>query len=107
MFARAIVVQGVITNAVTIPQRTVARGAAGNASVLVVDNQDKVELRKITIDREVGNKVVVAEGLKPGEKVIVEGSQKAPPGSMVKTVPFEPVSMASTANGSDSNNVTR
>jgi membrane fusion protein, multidrug efflux system len=95
MFARAQVLQGIITNAVTVPQRTVRRGAAGNASVLVVDNQNKVELRKITINREIGSKVVVSEGLRSGEKIIVEGSQKAPPGSVVKTIPFEPVSVAS------------
>ncbi|HTG45446.1 MAG TPA: efflux RND transporter periplasmic adaptor subunit [Verrucomicrobiae bacterium] len=97
MFARAWVVQGVITNAVTIPQRTVARGAAGVSSVLVVDDQNKVELRKITINREIGSKVIVANGLKAGERIIVEGSQKALPGSVVKPVPFEPVSIASSS----------
>src|SRR5690606_27301706 len=40
MFARGEVVQGVIANAVTIPQRTVARGAAGAATVLVVDDKN-------------------------------------------------------------------
>jgi membrane fusion protein (multidrug efflux system) len=95
MFARALLVQGVITNAVTIPQRTVNRGAGGTASVLVVDNQNKVELRKITINREVGTKVVLADGLKPGEKIIVEGSQKAPPGATVRPVPFNSMAVAS------------
>jgi membrane fusion protein (multidrug efflux system) len=94
MFARAEVLQGVITNAVTIPQRTVSRGAGGDASVLVVDSQNKVELRRIKINREIGTKVLIAEGLKAGEKIIVEGSQKAPPGSIVKSVPFKPVSIA-------------
>ena len=94
MFARAELVQGVITNAITVPQRTVARGAAGSASVLVVNGQNKVEMRNIEIDREIGAKVVVASGLKPGEQIIVEGSQKAPPGSSVKTVPFAPPALA-------------
>lgn len=88
MFARALVTQGVLANAVTIPQRTVARGAAGSSSVLVVNAENKVEARKITIAREIGAKVVVADGLKGGERVIVEGSQKAPPGATVKPVPF-------------------
>lgn len=90
MFARGEVVQGVIANAVTIPQRTVARGAAGSATVLVVDDKNTVEARQIQISREIGTKVVVAQGLKKGERIIVEGSQKAPPGSVVKTVPFAP-----------------
>jgi membrane fusion protein (multidrug efflux system) len=88
MFARAQLVEGITTNAITIPQRTVTRGAAGVSTVLVVNDQNAVEARNIEIDRTVGNKVVVAKGLKPGERVIVEGSQKAPPGSQVKPVPF-------------------
>ena len=60
--------------------------------VLVVDDENKVELRNIEIDRAVGSKVVVAKGLKAGERIIVEGSQKAPPGSVVKPVPFTPAS---------------
>ncbi|MEO6034356.1 MAG: efflux RND transporter periplasmic adaptor subunit [Verrucomicrobiota bacterium] len=88
MFARARIVEGVNTNAITIPLRTVARGAAGISTVLVVNQDNKVEPRTIEIDRTVGSKVVVAKGLKIGERVIVEGSQKAPPGSVVKPVPF-------------------
>jgi membrane fusion protein (multidrug efflux system) len=98
MFARAQVVQGVIPNAVTVPQRTVARGPAGTASVLVVDRQNKVEVRKITVNREVGTKVIVSEGLAPGEKIIVEGSQKAVPGSEVKAVPFNHLAVARAAH---------
>ena len=56
--------------------------------MLVVTDQNKVELRNIEIDRTVGTTVVVAKGLKPGERIIVEGSQKARPGSVVKPVPF-------------------
>jgi membrane fusion protein, multidrug efflux system len=89
MFARALVVQGILSNAVVIPQRTVARGAAGSSSVLVVNDENKVEARKITISREIGTNVVVAAGLKGGERIIVEGAQKAPPGSAVKAVPFQ------------------
>ena len=95
MFARGELVQGVITNAVTVPQRTVARGAAGSSTVLVVNEENKVEARNITINREVGTKVVVASGLKQGERIIVEGSQKATPGSVVRTVPFNPPAVAS------------
>lgn len=94
MFARAQVVEGVNTNALTIPQRTIARGAAGASAVLVVNDENKVELRNIEIDRTVGTKVVVAKGLRPGERILVEGSQKAPPGSTVKPVPFVPAAAA-------------
>ncbi len=88
MFARAQIVEGINTNALTIPQRTVTRGAGGQSTVLAVNNENKVELRTIEAERIVGDKVVVAKGLKAGERIIVEGSQKAPPGSVVKPIPF-------------------
>jgi len=94
MFARAQLVEAVNTNAITVPQRTVTRGANGKFTVLVVNNENKVELRAIEVERIVGTKVVVATGLKAGELVMVEGSQKAPPGSAVKTVPFANASPA-------------
>jgi membrane fusion protein (multidrug efflux system) len=97
MFARAQIVEGVRTNAVTIPQRTVIRGAAGSATVLVVNAQNKVESRTVELDRTVGTRVIVAKGLNPGERIIVEGSQKAPPGSTVKPVPFTAAVAAETA----------
>ena len=63
-------------------------GGADTSTVLVVNDQNTVELRKIEVARTVGTKVVIAQGLQPGERILVEGSQKAPPGSVVKPVPF-------------------
>jgi membrane fusion protein, multidrug efflux system len=98
MFLRARIVEGMNTNALTIPQRTVTRGAAGDASVLVVGGGNQLESRVIGIDRTVGTKIVVARGLKSGERVVVEGSQKAPPGSVVNPVPFVPTVPGTKAN---------
>ncbi len=98
VFLRARIVEGMKTNALTIPQRTVTRGAAGEATVLVVGADNKMESRVIEVDRTVGSKVVVARGLKPGERVVVEGSQKALPGSLVNPVLFVPSVPASKAN---------
>jgi len=103
MFARAQIIEGVNTNAVTIPQRTITRGAAGAATVLVVNAENKVEARNIETDRTVGTKVLVSKGLKPGERIIVEGSQKAPPGSAVKPVPFTAPAAADLETRSKSN----
>lgn len=90
LFARAMVVEGIKTNALVIPLRTVVRGPAGASTVLVVNAQDKVEARTIEIDRVVGNRVLVSKGLASGDRVLVEGSQKAPPGAPVRPVPFNP-----------------
>ena len=103
MFARARIVEGVNANAITIPQRAVARGAAGASTVLVVGADNKVELRTIEAGRATGTKVVVDKGLKAGEQVIVEGTQKAPPGSMVKPVPFAPAPATNAVDGSKTN----
>ena len=89
MFARAQIIEGVNASALTVPQRAVARGAGGASSVLVVTEENKVEARAIETDRTVGNKAIVTKGLKAGERIMVEGSQKAPPGSVVKPVPFD------------------
>ena len=97
MFARGETVEAVNANAITIPQRTVTRGAIGTSTVLVVGDDNKVELRTIEVERVVGNKVGVAKGLKAGERVIVEGSQKAPPGSVVVPVPFTGLNSATNA----------
>jgi membrane fusion protein (multidrug efflux system) len=88
MFARGELLEGVKTNAVVIPQRTLQRGAAGSSTVMVINNENKVELRNIDVDRMIGNKVLIAKGLKAGERIMVEGFQKAPPGAAVKPVPF-------------------
>ena len=103
MFARAQIVEGINANALTIPQRTVARGAGGKSTVLIVNSENKVELRTIEVDRIIGDKVVVAKGSKAGERIIVEGSQKAPPGAVVKPIPFSAGSTADSGTQPKSN----
>jgi membrane fusion protein (multidrug efflux system) len=97
MFARAQVVEGVNEKALTAPLRAIARGVSGSSTVLIVSDDNKVELRNIEIDWTSGNKAVVAKGLKAGERIIVEGSQKAPPGLSVKPVPFVEAASAQAA----------
>lgn len=90
MFARARIVEGVNARALTVPQRTITRGAAGAAQVLVINAENKIEARSIEIDRTVGTQVIVSKGLQAGDRVLVEGAQKAPPGSPVNPVPYTP-----------------
>ncbi len=89
MFVRARVQEGINENAILVPQRCVTRNAKGIPTAMVVTPEDMVEVRDLRIDRAVGNRWLIMEGLAPGDRVIVEGLQKARPGSMVKTVPFE------------------
>ncbi len=89
MYVRAIVQEGVVEQAILVPQQSVSRDPKGNPLALVVDGSEKVAQRKIVIDRAIGDKWLVSEGLKPGDRLIVEGIQKARPGASVRAVPFE------------------
>lgn len=89
MFVRARLTDGVRENAILVPQRGVSRNPAGDATVMAVNEQNIAEQKIIKADRTVGANWLVNEGLKPGDKVILEGLQKARPGTPVKAVPFE------------------
>jgi membrane fusion protein, multidrug efflux system len=88
MFARARLDLAMNNDALTVPQRGVARGPNGTATVLVVDADNKVQSRLVQPETTFGDKWVVSSGVKAGERVIVEGLQKVRPGATVKTVPF-------------------
>jgi membrane fusion protein (multidrug efflux system) len=87
MFVRARLVEGVRRNAILAPQQGIARDPRGRATALVVDAQNKVEQRSVTTDRAIGDKWVVTEGLKPGDRLIVEGLMNLQPGTTVKPGP--------------------
>ena len=88
MFVRAVVEEGVKDDAILVPQRGVTRNPKGDAMVMVVGAEDKVEPRVIKVVRTVGDSWLVSDGLQPGDRVILEGIQRARPGTQVKTVPF-------------------
>lgn len=87
MFVRARFDQAINTNAILVPQAAVSRTARGEASVLVVDDQNRAVERQVTADRALGNDWVVTKGLNPGDKVIVQGLAKVRPNSPVRAVP--------------------
>ena len=78
-------------DAVMIPQAAVLTDQGG-AYVLLVNDEDKVEARRITTGQRFGPNLVVREGLKPGERVILYGVQKVRPGLTVKPELSEPPS---------------
>jgi membrane fusion protein (multidrug efflux system) len=69
-------------SSLVVPQSAVQLDQAGRY-VLVVDQAQKVELRRVTTGIEQGREIVVTGGLKKGELVIVEGIQKVRPGQVV------------------------
>jgi RND family efflux transporter MFP subunit len=73
--------------ALLVPQRAVSE-LQGGYQVAVVDDQNKVNIRTVQVADRVGNQWVIAEGLKPGERVVAEGIQKVRPGMQVNAKPF-------------------
>ncbi|OQA01275.1 MAG: Toluene efflux pump periplasmic linker protein TtgA precursor [Planctomycetes bacterium ADurb.Bin401] len=88
MFTRVLVEEGVQPEAILLPQQAVSRDVKGNPYVFIVNSENKIELRMLTVDREIGNQWLVSSGLAFGERVVVEGLQKVRSGSVVKVVPF-------------------
>jgi len=88
-FVRVRFPQAQVDNALRVPQRAVMGGAQGQ-SVLVVDAEGKVSPRPVRTGAMAGTDFVISDGLKEGEQVIVNGLQKARPGSVVKPLPWNP-----------------
>jgi membrane fusion protein, multidrug efflux system len=83
MFVHEQIEEGRRAAALLVPQLAVAHDQRGDPTALVVDADDKVELRKLVTERAIGDKWLVTDGLKAGERVIVEGLQFAKPGAKV------------------------
>lgn len=86
MYVRAVVDMGQRPNGVLAPQQAITRDAKGHATAMVVTPEGKVEQRILQASRTIGDQWLVDEGLKAGDRVIVEGLQKVQPGGMAKAV---------------------
>jgi len=88
MYARARLEQAVDESAIMVPQQALIRNAEG-ASVMLVNADGKVVAQPVRTGEARGDKWVVQQGLKAGDRVIVEGLQKIQPGAAVKPVPWQ------------------
>ena len=95
MFVRELIEEGSRTDALLVPQVAVTHNQKGDPTALVVNGENKVELHTLVTERAIGDKWLVTDGLKAGDRVIVEGLQFARPGSEVK--PEEDTSAAPAA----------
>jgi len=87
MFVRARIDEGIQPDAILVPQQGVTRTPRGDATVLVVNDKDQVELRNVIAPQAIGERWLIAEGLKDGDRVVVSGLQKIHPGATVVAVP--------------------
>ena len=87
MFVRVVAPQSVVPDAILAPQQGITRDAKGNATALVVGNGNKVERRTVTAAQAIGDTWLITAGLKAGDRLIVEGTDKVQPDAAVKPVP--------------------
>ncbi|MCB1875798.1 MAG: efflux RND transporter periplasmic adaptor subunit [Chromatiales bacterium] len=100
MYVRARVQEGVREQAVLIPQQALNRDNQGKASVMILNADEQVEVRPVDILRAVGNQWLVNDGLRAGDRVIVDGLQKVRPGDRANAV----LKTAGSPNGAASTN---
>jgi membrane fusion protein (multidrug efflux system) len=86
MYVRALVLEGIVENAILASQQGISRDPKGNPVALIVDAEDKVQQQAITVDRAIHDKWLVSSGLKPGDRLIIERTQQIRPGDAVKVV---------------------
>jgi membrane fusion protein (multidrug efflux system) len=100
MHVRTVFEDAVLENAVLVPQKTVFRDAQGRACVYVLEKGQTDEgaggenfttvLRPVQIQRNIGNKWLIASGLQPGERLLVDGHIKVRPGIAVSAQELRP-----------------
>jgi membrane fusion protein, multidrug efflux system len=96
MYVRVRIEQAQASQAIVLPQQAVLRSSLGD-SVMVVAADGKVAPRSVKIGSAQGNDWVVLDGLKAGEKVMVDGFQKLRGDALVKPVAWQPAASAPAA----------
>ncbi|HCO08804.1 MAG TPA: AdeA/AdeI family multidrug efflux RND transporter periplasmic adaptor subunit [Acinetobacter ursingii] len=97
MYATAQITQAVIPNAYLIPQQAITRTPTGQATAMLVNDKGAVETRQIQTAGVQGTDWIVTEGLKAGDKVVVDGVAKVKEGQKVSAKPYQPQSKATPA----------
>jgi membrane fusion protein (multidrug efflux system) len=90
MFVREQIVEGRRADALLVPQLAITHNQKGEPTALVVGADSKVQLRDVVTDRAIGDMWLVSQGLKAGDRVVVEGLQFAKPGSPVRAEEAQP-----------------
>jgi membrane fusion protein (multidrug efflux system) len=87
-FVRAIVTAGSVPGGISVPERAVAIGA-DEASVMTVSDDGIVARQVVTLAGQAEGRWIVQAGLKPGERVVIDGWHKVQPGQHVTVAPVQ------------------
>ena len=86
MYVRAALEEGVRENGILVPQQGITRDTTGAPSALVLTAENMVEKRAVKTARAIGSAGLIEAGLKPGDRLIVEGIQKVKPGQPAQVI---------------------
>ncbi|AOA57623.1 efflux RND transporter periplasmic adaptor subunit [Acinetobacter larvae] len=89
MYATAEIVRAVIPNAYLVPQAALTRTPTGQATVMLVNAKGQVEPRPVTTAGSKGTEWIITDGLKTGDKIIVDGIAKVKPEQKVNAKPYQ------------------
>jgi membrane fusion protein, multidrug efflux system len=89
MYARAVIEEGVLEQALLVPQPAVSRDTTGKPVAYVVGSDGKLAQRSLVTERAIGDQWLISSGLKAGDRLVVEGQQKAHPGQAVEAKPAD------------------
>jgi membrane fusion protein (multidrug efflux system) len=95
-FAIVKALMSVRKGALLVPQRAVI-DLQGKTLLAIIGADNKAAIRTVKTGERIGSDWIIAEGLKPGEKVVVEGTQKVKPDMVVNPQPFDPEKAAKAA----------
>lgn len=84
MYVRAIVEEGYRENSFLLPQRAVSRNPRGEATAKFVTADNKIEERVVAVDRNIGNNWLVDSGVANGDRIVIDGLQRAQNGQEVQ-----------------------
>ena len=84
MYLRVLIEQGIDSDAIAVPQQAVQRNGGGGSEVFVVKDDGRVAVQPVRTGSLQNGQWFLSDGLKAGDKVVVEGFQKFAPGDKVK-----------------------
>ena len=103
MYVSARLTQSVITNAALVPQSAVTRSTKSETQVYIVDKDNKIQVRPVTINGTYKGQWVITDGLKNGEKVVVIGGAKVNPEQVVDPKPLPDPNATPSKEGAPAN----
>jgi membrane fusion protein (multidrug efflux system) len=98
---RGQIVQGIDPDALAVPQQAVRRNNAGGSEVFVVSDDNRARLVQIRLGHAIDNRWLILDGVKPGDRVIVDGFQKFADGDLVAPKLWREAGQAESSQSAD------